>query len=553
MADDARYKPEGEKPRGATAALIELDKDLMKLLVRRATLVSRIRGGKGHASTPGAIQAEKAVRTAFEANALAFSKDPKFTRQLFTLLQDLTVLSKDEAKSKPGFSLSPPYKPVNISLAGPASDRAGRMWMALAACTGTGATLPAVLRSGAASTCAQALIQAGGSLVWQDQKNPVSGLDIRADAIPAFAGKTVYVGDDPLTLYLVCFTAARHVGITRLTGGSALKSAELSGLRHTLPLLGARLAHVIPRSQGLPATLECSGMLPDAITVPEDLPLEGVCALLLAPLIWNIPVRMDLSALPAAVAATALTELSALFSECGADVDSRGANLVYRPWTAHIPEKLRLPMDPILAAYLLALPGLAGGNTSLKGAWPSHLPEAREAEQLLAWAGLSLDIDSGSITATPEAPGKALPLALIPEDPSPLLLPLMAVFFARNLRQGKQMEDFPRDTATFPLAQSFFEQMNIRLDDLGLHTAEAGSLDAAPAWTCPDAFWGMALALGSFVRSGLRLSNPDMVTETMPSFWPTFNGLPEPAEPGAKNPAKEKSNAPTARRRIIAD
>lgn len=553
MADDARYKPEGEKPRGATAALIELDKDLMKLLVRRATLVSRIRGGKDHASTPGAIQAEKAVRTAFEANALSFSKDPKFTRQLFTLLQDLTVLSKDEAQSRPGFSLAPPYKPVNMSLAGPVSDRTACMWMALAACTGAGASLRTVPRSEVASACVHALSQAGGDLTWQEQKGPSSTLDVRAGAIPAFTGKTVYVGDDPLTLYLVCFLAARHVGITRLTGGSGLKSAELSGLRHTLPLLGARLAHVIPRSQGLPATLECSGMLPDAITVPEDLPLEGVCALLLAPLIWNVPVRVDLSALPAAVAATALTEISALFSECGAEVDSRGASLVYSPWTPQVPDNLRLPLAPLLSAYLLALPGFAGGSATLKGVWPSHLPEAQEVEQLLAWAGLNLDINGDQITSTPEASGKTLPPALMPEDPNPLLLPLMAALFARDLRQGKTLEDFPCDTASFSLAQSFFARLDIRLEDDGLHAAQSGSLEAAPAWTCPDAFWGMALALGSFVRSGQRLSNPDLVAGAMPSFWPIFNGLPEPKEPGSKAPAKEKSDARTARRRIIAD
>ena len=83
-APDREFSDEQQGDRrlqGAVHALIGLDKDLMKLLARRAVLVSRIRGGRDHAGTPDAIQAEKAVRTAWEAGALAFSKDPRFARQ----------------------------------------------------------------------------------------------------------------------------------------------------------------------------------------------------------------------------------------------------------------------------------------------------------------------------------------------------------------------------------------------------------------------------------------------------------------------------------------
>ena len=573
----------GTRTGGAAGALIELDKDLMKLLVRRAVLVSRIRAGKDHAATPEAIQAEKAVRTAFEANALSFSKDPRFTRQLFTLLQDLSVLSKEEAQEMPGFTLSPQQKPVKVAISGPVSDRSARMWLALAACSGLAAEFLAVPRTEAAVACVKALNQAGASIEWMAEKGPFAAVAVTGNATPRFAGKTLYAGEDPLTLYLICFMAAQHVGVTRLTGGSALKSADLAGLRHTLPLLGARLAHVIPRSQGLPATLECSGALPDSVIIPEDLPLEGVCALLLAPLVWNRPLRLDLSRLPAAVAATALTELSTLFAECGAAVDAHGAIVEYSPGAMAIPAKMPLPLDPALSAYLLALPAFTGGTVSLRGPWPAHLPEAHEALQVLAFAGVQVSFDgdrvsaallespdasglhglpdssgSSSAPAAPNVPGilgaassGALSLATpLPEELDPSLLPLAAAVFARNLRRTGNAGTFPFAGEYFPVAQGFFSRLKMELETQGLRLLE--DAPALPAWTCPDAFWGMGLALASFVRPGVRLANPDMVSEAMPAFWGIFNGLPEPKEPGASAKPKENADAGTTRRRIIA-
>ena len=61
-----------------------------------------------------------------------------------------------------------------------------------------------------------------------------------------------------------------------------------------------------------------------------------------------------------------------------------------------------------------------------------------------------------------------------------------------------------------------------------------------PAWICPDAYWGLALALASFVRPGVRLANPDIVARTMPFFWPLFNSLPDSAAPAPPPPAAEK-------------
>jgi hypothetical protein len=71
-------------------------------------------------------------------------------------------------------------------------------------------------------------------------------------------------------------------------------------------------------------------------------------------------------------------------------------------------------------------------------------------------------------------------------------------------------------------------------------------------WTCPDAWWAMAYALAAFKRpysAGLRLTNPGVVTDLMPSFWLLYNGLPDP---DMKRKLKEPTDGDKpARRRII--
>ena len=551
------------RPRGATGALIELDRDLMKLLVRRATLVSRIREGRDHAAGPAAIQAEKAVRMAWETNALAFSKDPRFTRQLFTMLQDLKVLTKEQSDSKTSFNLAPAARPVGATITGPASCRTAQMWLTLAACLGKSVTLQGVMLSDALMDAAKACNQAGAALTWESHGTNLGSVTA-AEAKPAnFAGRTLNVGDDLFTLYLLTFMAIGQVGSCRFTGGAPLKAAELNGLRNTLPLLGARLAHVVPRSQGLPATLESSGAIPQNITVPADLPLDGVCALLLAPMVWAVPVTINLAALPAGIATAALAEVGPIHRDAGTYVENHGSSLVFTPGPLALPQHPSVPLDPALSAYLLALPAFAGGSLTLKGIWPTHLPEAHEAAALLGWAGLDLAITEGSVVA---APSSKQPFggSLQCNSMTPALGPL---FFALTALHQKQVKkSLPVQSMTDEdesvLAQDFFSRIGLSLDEGLLFSApvsanaESGESDSAPAvWTSPDAYWSMALALSAFLKPGLQLSNPGNVTEVMPPFWNIYNNLPHPADPAlpprakAKDPADDKP----VRRRIIAE
>ena len=568
--DSGRAEP-GDRPRGAAGALIELDRDLMKMLVRRATLVSRIRGGRDHASTPAAIQAEKAVRMAWESGALAFSKDPRFTRQLFNLLQDLKVMSKEQAESMDSYNLSPPARPVSGAISGPTSARVAQMRIALAACLGAPLTLNHVTLSAALADTIKACNQAGGKVSYEHQ-GALAKITVEQGSALVFSDKTLYAGEDLFTLYLMSFLAAGKTGISRFTGGSRLKSADLSPLRHALPLFGARLAHVIPRSQGLPANVESSGAIPPAVLAPADMPFEGVCALLISPLVWQEPVTLDLAALPASVATAALEAVRPLHREMNADVETKGSKLQFAPAPLSLQNAPELPIDPVLAAYLLAIPAFAGGELRLNGSWPSHMPGALEVEQLFAWAGMAIESGADHITARIKDGAQNLPLQC--SELSPALGPLYLTLMARKCLASSAGHNaaghfptplFPVEEADAELAQDFLARLGVAWTaDKGVSSSEKqddGSDPAQaavrfPAWASPDAFWSMAYALGAYLRPGLRLANPGNVNEAMPTFWGIYNSLPAPSdpavEPGKKNQEEVAGDKP-ARRRIIAE
>lgn len=563
-----RDSREGGKPggraSGLASAIIDLDAELMKLLARRSKLVARLFGGRDHAATPAAIQGEKAVRLAWEAKAPAFSKDPRFARQFFALLQDMRIMTREEARDASAFTLSPPKQPLSGSIAGPASTQEAQMRVALCACLGLPLTLERAMFAPALLDTVKACAQAGANTAREATGAGLGLISLRAGEPLRFAGKSIYAGEDLFTLYLLAFLAAGRPGSCRFTGGPTLKNANLAPLRNALPLFGARLAHVVPRSQGLPANLECSGEIPPLVVAPPDLPFEGLCALLLAPLAWGTPLALNLAALPAATATAALAEVRPLHREAGAEVETHGTHIAFTPGPIAPPEKPVLSLDPALSAYLLALPAFAGGSLRLAGRWTPQRPEAVAAVQLLAWAGLELVIDSDGVGAEIKNDPFRLPLQCA--DLSPALGPLyLALLLLRRTLAGKQASlpapaPFPQEETDGELASEFFARFGLALSEGSLEDGgDGGREDEAPGtgspeWTSPGPYWSMAYALGAFIRPGLRLANPGSASEGMPFFWSVYNSLPKPLDPALpKEKPEEVRDDHPARRRIIAD
>ena len=65
--------------------LLSLDKEIITLLAKRAHLLSKL-------PKTGLSAHEKQLRISWEKSVTMLSKDPQFTRQLFTLIQGIEVI-----------------------------------------------------------------------------------------------------------------------------------------------------------------------------------------------------------------------------------------------------------------------------------------------------------------------------------------------------------------------------------------------------------------------------------------------------------------------------
>lgn len=540
-----------ESPRpyksGIVTDIIELDRELMKLLVRRTKLVGKLRGGKEHAATPAASRAEKEVRTAWEKNAVSFSRDTNFARRLFSLLQEIRVDSREDAESRPAYNLSPARRPVKVEIAGPLSVTGSQMFSVLAAALGHEMRLDNVMLNDPLMDTVKALNNAGAGFSWVVGSRLGEGTLTHAPSGKPFSMATeraMYIGEELFTMYLMAFLAAGRTGRARFTGGSGLKMADLSPLRRFLPELGARFGHSVPKSNGLPGGVEASGLIPDAITLPADLPREGVMALFCVAATWRKSVRIDCGALPLPLFTSALAECLPVLRACGVADGIQGTVVTVDAANAAVPAVPSCPMDPLLAAYLLALPVFAGGRVALAGEWDAMLPSAQEAMTLLTSEKLSVTADECGISSVEDVERSGAKVRDFSQCDE-RMIPLGLAFTANEVLRTKSEIAMPALPEGFDmtLAESFFEHAGVSVR--GGNLSPAAAEGAASPWTSPSPVWSFAYALCAYNCPNIRLTNHTAVTALMPSFWALYNALPDPSE--KKEPVKEEKT----RRRII--
>ena len=335
----------------------------------------------------------------------------------------------------------------------------------------------------------------------------------------------------------------------KFTGETSLKLADFSSVRHFLPAMGARLVHVVPKSDGLPARLECSGILPDSIKLPQDVPAELAEGILLAAPGYERALTLDLTAHPdqRLILARTLPVLRA----AGADVQAEGAVVRVNPGPLRLPEQPQAPIEPELALFLLALPLALGGEALLDGHWPA-LPAAEAGWELLQKLGLDLRRDArkngGEITASAAAPFKHYALtdlpAGFPADWTPLPLALAACAALRGDKTAMPALPSGADKIT---AESFLSAVGLEQDENGRLCKKEQS-GVRPGWNAPDPVWAMAFSLAACASPHQKLGNPGIMTGLYPAFWALYNTLPEPTTHRAPAP---ETRAAAPRRRII--
>lgn len=537
-----------ERPRRPLRETVcEIDRDILRLLLRRANILARMRGGKARLDPAE----EKTIREAWEAAVTRVSRDARLSGHFFSLMQEVEFLPKpaalqdaetgDAPASAPrtAFNLAPPSRAVRLRMPGPLACRAARAWLMLAAATGQPLRLAHCLMNDPLVDCVKMLCQAGAALTREDD-----GVTARQTAPLAAPDKVIHVGDSAWNFFLLLGHYLGRPSRAKFTGATGLKLTDLSSVRRFLPALGARLTPVIPTSEGLPARLECSGMLPDSVALPADVPAALAEAILLAAPGYATPLTLDLAAHPARDLVLART--LPLLRAAGADMQADGHSVRVHPSSLRLPAAPEIPMEPELAVFLLALPLVLGGEAQLDGIWPVW---ASPAGDMLRACGLDVRFqtgDGGSVLARAQAPLKNFTPAAIPAAFPAAWMPLPLALAACAALRGGESALPPLPPQADPREAEGF------LHAVGLEKAEDGRLQKreqsgpGAVWNAPSPAWALALALAACASPHQKLGNPGIMTGLYPAFWSLYNALPEPA---LRRP--EPSAEPPARRRVI--
>lgn len=538
---DGRDGRDGREGFDPLTQIRDVDRDLIRLIARRARLIAKL-------SDNGITGREKELRTAWEQGAASVSRDPRFIRQMFTLLQEVEVAPEEST----AYNLAPVRQALDITLPAPASSRQTRLLLTLAAASASQCTLSGVLLNTPVMECLKMFNQVGASLRWEDDgRIDCTGTEPTTGHNKTVLDKVVHAGDDLLNVYLLLFQMVTRPARLKIIGESALRFVDLTALRRFLPLLGTRLTCLVPGQEGLPARIEASALLPDTVPVPADLPIDAVVALLLATPFWDRPVTVSLADHPQAQAI--LDEVLPLYTLCGVQCEVQEHSLCVTPGNVVVPPAPVLDMDLALCGVFLALPAFCGGTLTLTGRWSETDALAKPLLDMLSRA-TTVTVHEDRVSSACSAPMNAISEAwdctALPQTLIPLALAVTALA-SRNAEGAVRPCAMPRlpEQADAVLVESFLNQVGL--------VAQNGVLDAiipSPTpWASPSMDWALGLALGAFVRPHIKLANPSVVTSYMPAFWTFYNSLPAgnlERKNAVDNPAE--NTAKPARRRVLA-
>ncbi len=530
--------------------IVDVDRDILRLLLRRRNLLEKI-------STRGRVDAadEKYLREAWQQDVARVSRDAELSGRFFSLMQQVEFLPRPSGQgagvqtNQPGsarreaFNLAPPRQAVNFSLNAPLDCGQTQAWLYLACAAGAPMRLAPALQNDPVIDCVKALNQLGASLTREDE-----AILVRGGEPATRPDKVIHLGDSEFNFYLFIAHYLGRYSRVKFTGGTDLKLADFTCLRHVLPELGARLVHVVPKSCGLPARLECSGMLPPEFKFGPELPAAFAEALILAASFYEQPFGLDLSKHPERESVFA--RILPMLDACGAVyVISPAGGINLEPATLSIPPKPNLPLDPLLGSFMVAFASVLGGEATLKGQWPEW-PDCGSLWTLLASMDKNWQRATDGISLTAQTPLQEYDLATadatLLEKIPPAFVPLFASLAAcAALRGGKST--LPQAMANDAIVIDF-------LHSAGLEARVEGDIAATGngvhIWNAPTPAWAMAMALAACARpgnAGFPLGNPGIMTSLWPMFWVFYNSLPNPT---LKKP-DEPAPAPNRRRRIL--
>lgn len=511
--------------------IASLDQDLLRLLLKRYNLISKLRQ-KGYIPP----EDEKYLREKWQDSVARISRDAELSSRFFSLLQEISFLPRPEDKvqgvnpSKSAFLLKPVKKKFDFSLKVPVATHSACAWAYMAAASGQELQIAPAPDNGPTRDCLNGFGQMGARIHRDNGR-----LEIVPGTPMGTPDRVLYAGESEFNFFLFLAHYLGRPSRVKISGEKILKYSDYSSLTRFLPSLGARMVHVIPKSVALPVRLECSGLLPPGMIAERSLPPQFLEAMLLAAPFYEKPFAIDFSDYPDRERIFA--RVLPVLEQCGVVFAVDGGAVGVNPGSVLVPADPDLPMDPLLAAFLLALPEASGGVARLSG----HCPDWQEfkvLEECFALTGKRLNASQQGISIEADTPLDKLEL---PGHLISRLLPWQKVLTVclaccAVLRGGRA--SLPDKLLESNESIDFVRACGLRLVGNILTTADSEL--KPPVWNAPDGAWALALSVcACAAKKSLALGNPGIAGEVWQPFWNWYNQATKGSIPDAAIPVSE--------------
>ncbi len=519
-----------------------LDKKIASLITHRTRLLAKsARSRKTRKAALADARQEQTLWQIWKEEMQREGVDHHAARRIFLQLNTLAYAQAERHHSEDRpFCLYPRKEAMDIAIEGPRSGLQARVMLFLAAASGQAVDLSPFQPNDVAIELIKALNQCGGSLSWTADSCSVAPRT-RMD----LDDKVVFVGQDKFNFYLLLCLALTDVHRIRFSGAAGMKLLNLKPLTEFLPELGARMTIVEPHGSGLPVRVETSGRIPEEIDIPEGVDEEFILALIVCGLFF--PARTTLRIPENRPATLFLQRGLRILSRIGANIEENGSEIRITPGTPSLtPAGQSVPMDPLQASCLLALPLPRGGSAELSGTWPTDDGQAGAIADILFEFGLRLHVAPNQVSVSVDQQPDALYLDL---TPCPEYLPL-ALGLALAV-PGKVTLAVDPGRPDMEYAVDMLQTLNVA------HTVTSEGIDLLghngrkaedTPWISPGPVWTLGYVLASFALPGICLANPGNITALWPGFWNLFKNLPQPQNARAKAPQGETDDRPKRRR-----
>ncbi|MCF8030827.1 MAG: hypothetical protein K9J48_02925 [Desulfohalobiaceae bacterium] len=536
----------GHNPGSIREDLAQVDSELMRLLAKRCDLFDRhLQQRRAKSQSLSDPEMEKGLWQVWQKESRGSGLDERLLRRAFQLLNGLAY-DRTERPPEKEFLLRPSQEPASVDLEGPRDRQLSRMWLALAAASGSSLRLERPVMNDALFELLRAFQQLGSRVSWDS-----AAVWTESGQAAVFNGKSVYVGGDALNLYLLVFMAALEPGSCKLTGSTRARLADLGPLFELLPRLGARGVSILPGNRGLPMRLESSGNPEEEIVLPEQASPElGLALVLSCGYFYAAKRGIRISWNQGSGWRRALEPACEVLSACGVELALESGSLSLAPGERELPRQPELSLDPELGAYLLAMPRFLGGRARLAGGFAEGSSRRGTVVRVLQAFDISLEEADEALVSRPDEPseeeaefdlrlaGWAVPLAVS--------LALAAGRGSLHLPPGNS-SDFAIEAARELGAEFSFQGGLLRI------ASRPGDSGERLELASPDSGWSMALALIALVRPGIVLRNPGELRGDWPDFWTIYNGLPRPQDAFAARQEKGRKGHGSKRRRYIVE